>query len=164
MSELWEIPILELLKAHGSIESELKRRGFVGKRGDVVGPYAEALARGALGLVDLGHNYKGADAEDPLNPQVRYQIKGRREDSLLGAIKRIHEREFDYLVGVVFHDDFTVLRAAMVSYDVLVGLKELRKTVNGHQLSLTNTTLRRDGVEDISDRLRAYQAEASLAD
>ena len=147
--DLSKLSIPELLSFYVDVENEFIRHKISRKHGEIVGGYTEMLVCQTLGLRPTEIEMSGYDATDPEDRNKRYQIKGRRVNSQMGAIKRLDPPGFDFFVGVIYKPDFTVLRAAKIPYDVLVKLSELRRTTNGHQLSLTNKVMQRDDVEDI---------------
>ena len=64
---------------------------------------------------------------------VRYQIKGRQvtqrnSSRQLGGLRDLAGRLFDVLAGVIFDDDFRVVRAALIPHDVV----EERSTYSAH--------------------------------
>ena len=149
---LSKLSIPELLSFYVSVEDEFICRKISRKRGEIVGGYTEMLVCKMLRLRPTDGEMGGYDATDPEDGNQRYQIKGRRVskgNSQMGAIKRLEPQGFEFFVGVIYKPDFTVLRAAKIAYDVLVGLSELKRTTNGHQLFLTNRVIQRDDVEDI---------------
>ena len=143
---LSKLSIPELLSFYVGVEDEFIRREISRKRGEIVGGYTEMLVCQMLGLRPTESEMSDYDATDPEDGNQRYQIKGRRVSKgniQMGAIKRLEPQGFDFFVGVIYKPDFTVRRAAKIPYDVLVGLSELRRTTNGHQLSLTNRVIQR---------------------
>ena len=150
--DLSKLSIPELLSFYVDVENEFIRHKISRKRGEIVGGYTEMLVCQTLGLRPTEIEMSGYDATDPEDRNKRYQIKGRRfskRNSQMGAIKRLDPPGFEFFVGVIYKPDFTVLRAAKIPYGVLMELSELRRTTNGHQLSLTNKVIQRDDVEDI---------------
>jgi hypothetical protein len=58
---------------------------------------------------------RDVDATDSTG--VRYQIKGRRltqHNKSLGVLRDLPDQRFDFLAAVLFHEDYRVMKAALV--------------------------------------------------
>lgn len=100
------LSVAELLVLHAQIGEELRDRGL-----------AEYLFCRALGWKQAPNSERGYDATGP--DGMRYQIKGRRihrrnKSRQLSAIRDIGGGHFDVLAGVLFDDDFNVMKAALI--------------------------------------------------
>ena len=127
-------PTRELLALFAQVLEELRSRGAVRTSNNPVADYAESLAARALSLTLLPRSNTGCDATD--GEGKRYEIKSRRVtrhngSTQLSVLRGLDLCHFDYLVGVLFNADFSVLRACLVPHDVVTRLATYRKHVNG---------------------------------
>lgn len=156
MKNLTDLTVSELLKSHGAVLDELKRRGVVRSKNNPTGDYAEWLAASRLGLKLETNSAKGFDATDPQG--LRYQIKGRRvtpdnPSTQLGVIRSLGEKDFDFLLAVIFDADWQVLRAARIPHRTVEHLATFRKHQNGHIMHLRPSVFGNEDVADITDIL-----------
>ena len=155
MKDLAAMSNLELLQTHGAVIAELRRRKVVKTKNNPIGDYTEWLVCDRLGLEIQGNNQAAFDAVDPQNGD-RYQIKGRRSRGnsvQFSPIRRIENHEFDFVVAVVFHEDYTIRLAFRISYAAVIQLVRYQAYTNSHILILTERAVELDGVEDITHRL-----------
>ena len=101
LDRLCEFSPMELLRLHSSVIEELHSRGIVRTKNNPVGDYTEWLVSRALGLTLTCNSAAGFDGTG--TDGLRYQIKGRRltqrsRSCFLSFIRRLEERQFDYLV------------------------------------------------------------------
>lgn len=122
----------ELLRLHAGISEELRQRGVVRSSNNPVGDLAEYLFCRAFGWTQAPNSAKSADAacvEGKL-----YQVKGRRttrynSSRQLGALRGLADGGFDFLAAVIFAEDYTVARAAILPHtSVLAGAKYVALT------------------------------------
>lgn len=143
----------ELLALYGGVFRELLRRGVVRSTNSPVADYAEHLVVKALGLQLAPKSTKGYDATGARGE--RYEIKGRRitahnKSRQLSVIRGLRERHFAYLAGVLFDEDFSVLRACLLPIAVVEQEATYREHVNGWILHLRDSLWKREDVEDIT--------------
>jgi hypothetical protein len=141
LSELSEI---DLLKLHASIIKELKYRKVVRTQNNPVGDYTEWLISNTLNLKLTKNSKAGYDGIDKKG--TKYQIKGRRitPDNLsrqLSAIRNLDQNKFDFLIGVIFDENYGVINAIQIPYAVVVEYATYRKHVNGHILHVRGKVL-----------------------
>jgi hypothetical protein len=153
----------ELLTLFAKVLEELRRREVVRSGNNPVADYSESLVVSALKLRQLGGSNKGCDAVDDTNGK-RYEIKGRRitehnPSTQLSVIRQLDSCHFDYLVGVLFDEDFTVSRACSVPWEVVRECAVYRDHVNGWIMHLTPSVWERPGVRDITSELKKAQNE-----
>ncbi len=89
---------------------------------------------------------------------TRFEVKARHltpaNNSLQSsAIRRLSDRHFDYLIGVVFEFDYRLRYALKVPYDTVRKRAEFRSHTNSHILHLKRDLLEEPGVEDITGLL-----------
>jgi len=151
--------IPELLRRYAQILRSLRDRGAVRSTNNPISDYAEQLVARAVGLdVSAGSN-SGFDARHP-GTGSRYQIKARRltadnRSRQLSFIRGLDGDPFDVLVGVLFEEDFAVLRSAAIPIEVVRRHATRVDYVNGWRLVLADALWEEPGVEDVTDRLRA---------
>lgn len=150
-----------LLRTYGEVLDELRARGVLRTGNSPLGDYAERLFAGAFGWELSGNSAAGYDA---LDGETRYQIKARRlatrrASRQLSALRKLPEKPFDILAAVLFHSDFTVLRAALIPHDVVVNIARRTEHTNSWRLMLTDAVWDLAGVEDVTERLREVAAQ-----
>ena len=154
MKDLQAMSELELLQTHGAVIAELRRRGVVRNENNPIGGYTEWLVCNRLGLQAQGNNQAAFDAVDPQG--VRYQIKGRRSNDntvQFSSIRNLENHGFDFVVAVVFDEDYSIRFAFRIAYAAVPELAKYQAHTNAHLLILTERAVERDGVEDITHRL-----------
>src|SRR6266403_5187173 len=117
ITDLEHLSVPGLLALYAAIVEELRKRGITRTSNNPVADYAEHPCERALGLTRVGSSTKGYDATDEDNR--RYQIKGRRltthnASRQLGVMRELNDKPFEYLAGVLFREDFQVLKACLV--------------------------------------------------
>lgn len=147
---------LALLNLHADALEELRRRGTIRSSNNPVGDYAETLFCRAFSWEQAPNSEKDADAIG--GDGVRYQIKGRRltrhnGSRQLGALRRLPEKNFDVLAGVLFKEDFSVQRAALVPHSVVVDRAKYVKATNSWRFILTDDIWSCNGVVDVTRKL-----------
>ena len=153
----------DLLALFARIVDELLRQGVVRSTNNPVADYSEYLTTRAFGLTLVANSSIGFDAIG--DDDVRYQVKARRltvrnGSRQLGFIRGLEKEEdpFDVLVGILFNDDFTVMRAALVPMEVVRARVARIDYVNAWRLVLTDAVWLAPGVEDVTDQIRAAAA------
>lgn len=134
---------------------ELAARGIVQNPTQPVGDYAIHLACQAFGLKREPTSTSGYDASD--SEGLRYQVKFKRllsaaDTRQLNAVKGLEQRKFDFLIGVLFHADMGVFRAALLPFDIVAAKVDQSKI-----LLLSNKLWDMDGVIDITDKLKSVE-------
>lgn len=124
-----------LLKLYSDLMEELRDRELIRSSNNPVADYAEKVAVEYMGLTRLGKEERGYDAVDK-NKQ-RYQIKGRRitkhnSSRQLGVIRNLEEKLFDYLIAVIFNEDFTVKEIWKVPYRFVRDNSKYSRQQHGH--------------------------------
>lgn len=153
----------ELLSLFAKVLEELRERQVVRSGNNPVADYSESLVVRALGLRRLGGSNKGCDAVND-GDGTRYEIKGRRitkhnPSTQLSVIRELDSCHFNYLVGVLFDEDFSVSRACCVPWDVVHECAVHRNHVNGWIMHLTPSVWERSGVRDITQEMKTAQTE-----
>jgi hypothetical protein len=103
-----------LLALHAHVADELRSRGITRSSNNHTGDLAEYLFCKASGWTQSGNSNRSIDAVD--SGGISYQVKGRRitrfnNSRQLSAIRNLARAHFDFLAGVLFNEDYTVMRA-----------------------------------------------------
>lgn len=154
-----ELPAMtekELLVLHAAIIDELKTRNVVRTKNNPVGDYTEWLVSKALKLNLANNSAAGYDGVDEKG--IKYQIKGRRitpenKSRQLSAIRKLKEKDFDYLIGVIFDKDYSVIDAVVVPHEAVVEYSTYREHVNAHILHLRGAILEDSRVKSIREAI-----------
>ena len=132
-----------LLELYSELMEELRDRELIRTSNNPVADYAEKIAVEYMGLTRVGKEVRGYDAVD--KNKKKYQIKGRRTtrhngSRQLGVIRNLDEKLFDYLVAVIFNEDFSVNEIWKAPYRFVKDNSRFSKHQNGHIL-IANTNL-----------------------
>jgi hypothetical protein len=148
----------QLLVLHSQIADELRERGITRSSNSPTGDLAEYLFCKAFRWTQAGNSRANIDALDEAG--IRYQIKGRRatrfnKSRQLSAIRDMAGAHSDFLAGVLFKEDYTVLRAALIPHSiVLVGATYVSHT-NSHRFLLRDDIWNAPGVRDVTKELQS---------
>ena len=148
----------ELLVLHSQVADELRARGITRSSNNPTGDLAEYLFCKAFGWQQAGNSQANVDAIAP--DGTRYQIKGRRitrfnNSRQMSAIRDMAESRFDFLAGVIFKEDYTVLRAALIPHAMALERATYVKHTNSHRFLLRDDIWNARGVRDVTNELRA---------
>jgi hypothetical protein len=154
----------ELLALYATIVDELIDQKVVRSSNNPVADYSEYLAARAFGLSLVANANLGYDAISP--DGVRYQVKARRltrrnRSRQLGFIRGLAgpSDPFDLLLGILFNQDFTVLRAALIPIDIIRANVARVDYVNGWRFILREAVWAIPRVTDVTDLIRAAVRE-----
>lgn len=152
------LTIPELLKAHGAVLDELRRREIVRSANSPVSDLAEILYCRAFGWHRENNSAAGHDATDDTG--VRYQIKARRLSKpkgsrQLSAIRNLPDNPFDHLAGVLFDGEFGIIRAALIPIAVVKERAKRSDHTNSWKFLLRDDVWSAPGVVDVTTRIRA---------
>ena len=145
---------VELLRTSGAVIAELRRRGVVKTANNPLGDYTEWLVCRLLGLESQPNSTAGFDACDQRG--MRYQIKGRRSKAnsvQFSPIRNLEGHGFDFVIAVVFNDDYSVRQAVKVPHGSVHKVARYQGHVNGHIIIWSPQTVGVEGVEDITRSL-----------
>lgn len=151
--------VAELLALYTQLLNELTARQILRSSNNPVADYSEWLVARALGLELAAKSVAGYDAESA--DGSRYQVKGRRltaanRSRQLSSIRGFDRESepFDYLVGVLFNEDFTVMRAAQVPVATVRKHATWIAHVNGWRFILRDSVWEIPGVADVTQPLQ----------
>lgn len=152
------LTILELLRAHGAIIEELRRRDIVRSANNPISDLAEILFCRAFGWTRESNSAVGHDATD--SSGSRYQIKARRLASSTGsrqlsAIRNLSAEPFDYLAAALFNRDFVIQRAAIIPLAIVKTRVRRSPHTNSDVLHLRDEIWALSEVRDVTEAVRA---------
>jgi hypothetical protein len=147
----------ELLGLYGRILDTLRTRGTTRSVNNPVADYAEGLCVKALNLTLAAKVMTGYDGTD-LNGK-KIEVKARRltkENSSrqLSAIRGIDRQHFDYLAGVLFNADFSVMKGCLIPYALIKEHGKHNEHSNSHRFLLRDSVWSLAGVKDITEALK----------
>jgi len=152
--------VRELLRLHGAVLDELRRREIVRTANSPVGDYAELLFATAFGWTLENSSAAGHDAVD--RDGVRYQIKSRRLTKSNGSrqlsfLRRLPEKKFDVLAAVLFDGAYRVQRAILLPHEGLEARSRYSPHANGWLFRLEDSCWAMEGARDVTDAVRAAE-------
>ena len=155
----------QLLAQYAALIEELRRRGITRSSNNPVGDYTELLCEKALSLRTADKSTKGYDATDSRG--ARYQIKGRRltrhsDSRQLGVLRDLNSEPFDYLVGVLFTEEFRVFRACHLPISQLPDNSKYVERTNSWRFLLRDSVWSLPGAVDLTARLTKAQVTHGL--
>ena len=158
MKELAQLTPAALLALHARVTDELRSRGITRSSNNPTGDLAEHLFCKAFGWTQTGNSNAHLDAVG--QDGTRYQIKGRRitrhnSSRQLSAIRDLQGGNFDILAGVLFNEDYTILRAAVIPHEVVTTHSTFVERTNSHKFLLRDEIWNLLGVRDVTKELRA---------
>lgn len=158
MPDLTQLTAAELLALHAKVGEELRARGVVRSANNPTGDLAEHLFCTAFGWTQAPNSERGYDATGP--DGMRIQIKGRRvhrrnPSRQLSAIRDLAGEHFDVLAGVIFDDDFCVVRAALIPRSIVEARSTYVAHTNSHKFILREDVWAAPGVRDVTAEVAA---------
>jgi hypothetical protein len=154
--ELNRLSPLELLALHARIAEELRDRGIARTSNNPTGDVAEYLFCQAFGWTPADNSKAHIDAI--ASDGTRFQIKGRRitrhnQSRQLSAIRDLTGRHFDFLAGILFTEEYRVLRAALIPYAIVMEQAKFVERTNSHKFILHEDVWNAPGVLDVTPKL-----------
>lgn len=124
-----------LLKLYAELMEELRDKGLIRTSNNPVADYAEKVAVERLKLHRSPKEERGYDATD--SKGKKYQIKGRRttrhnQSRQLGVIRNLDQKLFDYLVAVIFNEQFETKEIWKIPYGFVANHSRWSAHQNGH--------------------------------
>ncbi|MGF7149093.1 hypothetical protein FHS96_002735 [Sphingomonas zeicaulis] len=147
----------ELLRLHAGISEELRARGIVRSANNPVGDLAEYLFCRAFDWSPAGKNARSADAA--CSNGKLYQIKGRRstqynQSRQLGALRDLPSGGFDYLAAILFAEDYSISRAAIIPHALVLEKATYQDWTKSWRFMLRDEVWSWSGVEDVTARIK----------
>lgn len=148
----------ELLALHSQVADELRNRGITRSANNPTGDLAEYLFCRAFGWAQADKSARSIDAVAP--DGTRFQIKGRRvtrfnKSRQLSALRDLAATHFDILAGVLFNEDYSVMRAALIPHAVALERATFVQRTNSHRFLLRDDVWNAPGVRDVTAKLQA---------
>jgi uncharacterized protein (UPF0297 family) len=142
VNSLKDIDEQALLHLHADLMEELRDRKLIRSSNNPVADYAEKIAVETLQLERVGKEEKGYDA---VGGCIRYQIKGRRitrhnNSRQLGVIRNLEENLFDFVVAVIFNEDFSVKEIWKIPHQFIKENSRYSSIQNG-RIFIANSSL-----------------------
>jgi hypothetical protein len=152
------LTVPELLLLHTQVGEELRTRGVLRSANNPTGDLSEYLFCKAFGWTQAGNSHANVDAVG--SDGTRYQIKGRRitrysNSRQLSALRDLQGEHFDFIAAVLFNEDYTVMRAALIPHVVALERSTFVERTNSHKFLLRDDVWNAAGVRDVSAELRA---------
>jgi hypothetical protein len=146
----------ELLLLHSKVADQLRERGITRSSNNPTGDLAEYLFCKAFGWTQADNSHANVDAIGL--DGTRYQIKGRRitrfnKSRQLSAIRDMGGSHFDYLAGVLFNEDYTVLRAGLIPHALALERATYVQHTNSHRFLLRDDIWNAPNVRDVTSEL-----------
>jgi hypothetical protein len=156
--ELSHLSVAELLALHGQISDALRTRGVTRSSNNPVGDLAEYLFCKTFGWAQANKSATNIDAIDQQGR--RYQIKGRRltrhnSSRQLSALRDLDGAHFDFLAGILFAEDYSISRAAIIPHSIVLADASFVKRTNSHRFLLRDNVWDAPGVRDVTAEMRA---------
>lgn len=150
----------ELLRLYTELMTELRSRGIVRTSNGPGADVAEGLVAKALSLTLNSSSTAGYDGIDPDGRRI--EVKCRRltrhnSSRQLSAIRNLESAHFDFLAGVLFNEDFSVMKAALIPFSVVKDHAVFVRHTNGWKFVLRDGIWTLPEVEDITGRLKAVE-------
>src|ERR1700733_729526 len=147
----------ELLILYGQILDTLRARGTTRSANNPVADYAEGLCKKALSLTLNPKSTAGYDGMNPTGQKI--EVKARRITNengsrQLSAIRGIEKQHFDYLAGILFKADFSVMKGGLIPYAVVNQHGRKSEHTRSHRFLLMDSVWSLPGVRDITKELQ----------
>lgn len=160
MTDFSSITVAELLRLHSAIGSELRRREILRSSNGPAGDYGEVLFARGFGWTLVGKSASGHDAIDA--DGRKFQIKTRRitqenPSRQLSFMRKLPERPFDFLAGVLLDEHYRVVRAALMPIEVVAQEAAFVAHVNAWRLFLRDSIWRIPSVQDSTGALKRVE-------
>lgn len=161
-TKLTSMSTRQLFSVFAGVLSELRSRGIVRSTNNPIADYSELLCEKALSLQRAPKSTKGFDAVD--HAKRKYEIKGRRltehnQSRQLSALRALDEKHFTFLAGVLFQEDYSVMRGCLVPHKQVLAHSIYREHTNAWIFNLNDTVWQLPGVIDITSKLKRAERE-----
>lgn len=141
-----------LFRLYADVMQEIRHRGLSKGMNNPIADYAEKLVAKALHAEVMPQSNTGFDLRGP--GDIRYEVKARRmnrdrSSRQLSALRNLKDRHFDFLVGVLFNEDFTVYRAAIIPWELVRDHAVYRSHTNAWVFHLRDSVWELPGVKEL---------------
>ena len=112
--------VSSLLNLYAEILAELRDRGVVRSANSPVGDYAEHLFAIAFDWRLVGNSSAGHDAvgEGKTISNKGSPASPTQRSRQLSFIRKLPEKPFDYLAGILFNENYSIFRAAIIPHSL----------------------------------------------
>lgn len=143
----------QLLQLHAHVIDELRERGVVRSANNPVADLAEYIFCRAFDWTQAEKSTPYADATCAAGKL--YQVKGRRltqhnQSRQLSAMRDLPARGFHYLAGVLFNEDYSVARAALVPHKLVLANATFVPHTNSWKFILRDEVWTWPAVQDVT--------------
>lgn len=157
MLNLDKLKPIELLRLQASATAELKRREIVRTNNNPLGDYTEWLVANTMDLELTSNSKAGYDAIS--NKGLKFQIKCRRvtpetPSRQLSPIRNYAEKDFDWLIAIIFDKDFNILNAYIMPHSVIGNYYPHRNHVNARVVVMSGAIIKDKKVVEITEKFR----------
>ena len=147
----------DLLKLHSNILLELKNRNVIRTLNNPIADYCEWIISQKFGWKLENNSKSGYDCIDNDNKKV--QIKCRKIENLkgsrqLGIIRNLDTEPFDYLIAVIFNNQYEILEAYKIPNILIKKYAKFNKYQNGFILQLKGAILSDAQIINITQELK----------
>ncbi len=163
ITDLEKFSVPKLLGLYAEILEELRARKVIRSWNAPLGDYCEYLFCNAMEWQQETNSKTGYDAID--NKGIKHQIKGRRptkenRSRQLSFIRRLPEKQFDFLAAILFNEDYSVNRAAIIPHAVVHDDMHSRYSehANGWLFRLEDAIWEIPDVLDVTQNVKNYEA------
>jgi hypothetical protein len=156
--DLTNLAVSELLALHGGIADELRARGITRSSNSPTGDLAEYLFCKTFGWTQSDKSVAHIDAIG--QDGSRYQIKARRvtrfnKSRQLSALRDLRGGHFDFLAGMLFSEDYSIMRAAIIPHAVVLERSTFVERTNSHRFLLHDDVWDAPGIRDVTAEMQA---------
>lgn len=154
--DLSQLSTIELMKLNQDTLAELERRDVIRTRNNPVSEYTEWLVSTRMGMTLAPASTKGYDAITSDGRKV--QIKSRKnnlknQSMILGIIRNYELNQFDDLIAVIYHHDFSIRYALLIPHELVKTYGRFNQHQNGYTLSITKALLTNAKLTNLIDFL-----------
>jgi hypothetical protein len=149
------LTVMELLQLHAATLARLKELGITRSNSNPVADLAESLVARILGgrVMSLSKSSYDVIVSTGIS-ETTYQVKARRLTAengsrQLGGIRGMDEQRFDYLVGMLFDENFAPLKAAIIPWEVVKANATYTAHTNSWKFILKDSVWTLPGVQDL---------------
>lgn len=150
--ELSKLTPKQLLQYHSSIIKELRRRDIVRTNNNPLGDYSEWLVAQTLKLTLAANSKQSFDAISDTGERVQVKSCRMTENNKTGRLSTIRHYEqegFDYLVALLFDEDYSLLGAYKLSHALVGEYARYQPSVNGINLWMKGAIMQDERLEHL---------------
>jgi len=157
--------VSQLMRTYFTILRLLRHNGIVRCLNNPVGGVTEWLVSTKLNLKLTPNPTKGFDAED--SNGARYQIKERwlatsHSSTKLSVLLDLNNKPFDYMVAVIFDEDFQVDIATQIPISFILKHSKCAEQDNSYRLTFTRKMLSSPSLFDLTETLREFPPSTDM--